>query len=168
MMNDASGRRGFIRTVTIGGAGLALASKLPGVEAAGKKKSVLVFTKSSGFEHQVVKEIDGKPSIAEKAVRGLGEKYNFDVNATKDGGVFDSKEFPDYSAVFFFTTGDLTTEGTDKHPPMTEAGKQRLLDTIKAGWVTSGRTRRAIRFIRSRTRKIWRTVTSRMGNRAIR
>ncbi len=31
MMNDASGRRGFIRTVTIGGAGLALASKLPGL-----------------------------------------------------------------------------------------------------------------------------------------
>ena len=52
MMNDASSRRGFIRTVTIGGAGLALASRLP---AAGKKKSVLVFTKSSGFEHAVVK-----------------------------------------------------------------------------------------------------------------
>jgi uncharacterized protein len=130
MMNDASSRRGFIRTVTVGGAGLALASKLP---AAGKKKSVLVFTKSSGFEHAVVKEIDGKPSIAEKAVRSLGEKYNFDVTATKDGRVFDSKEFPGYSAVFFFTTGDLTTEGTDKHPPMTEAGKQRLLDTIKGG-----------------------------------
>jgi type 1 glutamine amidotransferase len=130
MMNDASSRRGFIRTVTVGGAGLALASRLP---AAGKKKSVLVFTKSSGFEHAVVKEIDGKPSIAEKAVRSLGEKYHFDVTATKDGRVFDSKEFPDYSAVFFFTTGDLTTEGTDKHPAMTEAGKQRLLDTVKGG-----------------------------------
>ncbi|MBV9888830.1 MAG: twin-arginine translocation signal domain-containing protein, partial [Acidobacteria bacterium] len=54
MMNDASSRRGFIRTVTIGGAGLVLASKLPVAGAAGKKKSVLVFTKSSGFEHQVV------------------------------------------------------------------------------------------------------------------
>src|ERR1700748_709343 len=125
MMNDASSRRGFIRTVTIGGAGLALASKLPGVEAAGKKKSVLVFTKSSGFEHQVVKEIDGKPSIAEKAVRGLGEKYNFDVTATKDGRVFDSKEFPDYSAVFFFTSSDLATEGTDQKTAMTVSGQWR-------------------------------------------
>jgi uncharacterized protein len=133
MMNDASSRRGFIRTVTVGGAGLALASKLPRAAAAGKKKSVLVFTKSSGFEHAVVKEVDGKPSIVEKAVRSLGEKYNFDVTASKDGRVFDSKEFPDYSAVFFFTTGDLTTEGTDKHPAMTEAGKQRLLDTVKGG-----------------------------------
>ena len=70
MMNDASGRRGFIRTVTVGGAGLALASKLPFAEAAGKKKSVLVFTKSSGFEHAVVKVKDGQPSVAEKTVRG--------------------------------------------------------------------------------------------------
>src|SRR5579863_5629451 len=125
MMNDASSRRGFIRTVTIGGAGLALASKLPIAEAAGKKKSVLVFTKSSGFEHAVVQEVDGMPSVVEKAVRSLGEKYNFDVTATTDVRVFDSKEFPDYSAVFFFTTGDVTTEGTDKHPAMTEAGKQK-------------------------------------------
>ncbi len=93
MMNDASSRRGFIRTVTIGGAGLALASKLPIAEAAGKKKSVLVFTKSSGFEHAVVKVKDGQPSVAEKTVRALGDKYGFDVTATKDGRVFDSKEF---------------------------------------------------------------------------
>jgi type 1 glutamine amidotransferase len=133
MMNDASGRRGFIRTVTIGGAGLALASRLPEVAAAGKKKSVLVFTKSSGFEHAVVKVKDGQPSVAEKTVRALGEKYNFDVTATKDGRVFDSKEFHAYSAMFFFTTGDLTTEGTDKNPPMSKAGKQTMLDAVKGG-----------------------------------
>jgi type 1 glutamine amidotransferase len=129
MMNDASSRRGFIQTVALGGAGLALARRLP---AAGKK-SVLVFTKSSGFEHAVVKTSPGNPSVVEKTVRALGEKYNFDVNATKDGRVFDSKEFHAYSAVFFFTTGDLTTEGTDKQPAMTAAGKQTLLDTVKGG-----------------------------------
>jgi type 1 glutamine amidotransferase len=133
MMKDASGRRGFIRTVTIGGAGLALASRLPEVAAAGKKKSVLLFTKSSGFEHAVVKTTPGNPSVVEKTLRGLGEKYNFDLTATKDGRVFDSKEFHSYSSVFFFTTGDLTTEGTDKNPAMTEAGKQTLLDAVKGG-----------------------------------
>src|SRR5277367_3909159 len=107
MMKDASGRRGFIRTVTIGGAGLALASRLPEVAAAGKKKSVLLFTKSSGFEHAVVKTTPGNPSVVEKTLRGLGEKYNFDLTATKDGRVFDSREFHSYSSVFFFTTGDL-------------------------------------------------------------
>ena len=131
MMNDASSRRGFIRTVTIGGAGLALASKLP---AAGKKKSVLLFTKSSGFEHAVVKTSPGNPSVVEKTLRGLGEKYNFDVTATKDGRVFDSKEFHDYSSVFFFTTGDLTAEGDGQAiPPMSEAGRQTLFDAIKGG-----------------------------------
>jgi uncharacterized protein len=133
MMKDASGRRGFIRTVTIGGAGLALASRLPEVAAAGKKKSVLLFTKSSGFEHAVVKTTPGNPSVVEKTLRGLGEKYNFDLTATKDGRVFDSREFHSYSSVFFFTTGDLTTEGTDKNPAMTEAGKQTLLDAVKGG-----------------------------------
>ena len=129
MINDASSRRGFIRTVAMGSAGLALSSKL---HAAGKK-SVLLFTKSSGFEHAVVKTSPGNPSVVEKTVRGLGEKYGFDVNATKDGRIFDSKEFHSYAAVFFFTTGDLTTEGTDKQPPMTAAGKQTLLDTVKGG-----------------------------------
>ena len=129
MINDAASRRGFIRTVAMGGAGLALSSKL---DAAGKK-SVLVFTKSSGFEHAVVKTSPGNPSIAEKTVRGLGAKYGFDVNATKDGRIFDSSEFHSYAAVFFFTTGDLTTEGTDKQPAMTAAGKQTLLDAVKGG-----------------------------------
>jgi len=30
---------------------------------AAKNKSVLLFTKSSGFEHAVIKVTDGKPSI---------------------------------------------------------------------------------------------------------
>jgi len=33
----------------------------------------------------------------------------------------------------FFTTGDLTTTGTDKNPPMSRAGKQKLLDAIRGG-----------------------------------
>jgi uncharacterized protein len=129
MIHDAAGRRDFLRTIAIGGAGLALSSRL---HAAGKK-SVLLFTKSSGFEHAVVKTTPGNPSVVEKCVRGLGSKYSFDVNATKDGRVFDSSEFHSYTAVFFFTTGDLTTEGTDKQPAMTAAGKQTLLDAVHGG-----------------------------------
>jgi len=83
---------------------------------AAEKKSVLVFTKSSGFEHDVVKRVDGKPSIVEQAITSLGSKHGFDVTATKDGRVFDSRDFRNYAAVLFFTTGDLTTVGTDKEP----------------------------------------------------
>ena len=39
------------------------------------------------------------------------------LHATKDGTVFDSDLSP-YDAFFFYTTGNLTTPGTDKQPPM--------------------------------------------------
>jgi hypothetical protein len=94
---------------------------------------VLLFTKSSGFEHAVIKTTPGNPSVVEKTLRGLAKQRGFEVNATKDGRIFDSPEFHSYAAVFFFTTGDLTTEGTDKNPPMTVAGKQALLDAVKGG-----------------------------------
>ncbi|PYU68748.1 MAG: ThuA domain-containing protein, partial [Acidobacteria bacterium] len=96
-----------------------------------KRKTVLVFTKSSGWEHDVVKRIGGKPSIVDDAVNEMGNKYGFKVNATKDGRIFDSNEFHSYAAVVFFTTGDLTTLGTDGKPPMTPKGKQTLLEAVQ-------------------------------------
>jgi uncharacterized protein len=129
MMSETTNRREFLRAATVAGAGLALSPALFGAD----KKSVLVFTKSSGFEHAVIKVVDGKPSIAEAVVRDLGKKHGFEVTATKDGRIFDSQEFQNFSAVFFFTTGDLTTPGGDKNPPMSAAGKQKFLDAIHGG-----------------------------------
>jgi len=128
-MKDEFNRRRFLQAGAVAGATLALPK---GLFAAGKK-SLLVFTKSSGFEHDVVKVKDGQPSILENAVTELGKKHGFDVTATKDGGIFDSKDFHKYAAALFFTTGDLTTAGTDKNPPMSAQGKQALLDAIHGG-----------------------------------
>lgn len=128
-MNDLSNRREFLRTAAMAGASLLV----PALASAAKKKSVLVFTKSSGFEHDVVKIKDGKPSIVENTVTMLGSKHGFDVAATKDGRVFDSGDFRNHAAVVFFTTGDLTTVGTDKNPAMSTQGKQSLLDAIHDG-----------------------------------
>jgi len=128
-MKNIFNRRQFLQTGTVAGASLALPK---GLFAAGRK-SILIFTKSSGFEHDVVKTAGGKPSILEAAVTALGRKHGFDVTATKDGAVFDSKDFHKYAAVLFFTTGDLTTVGTDKNPPMSSQGKQELLDAIHGG-----------------------------------
>ncbi|HXU17947.1 MAG TPA: ThuA domain-containing protein [Terriglobales bacterium] len=122
-------RRQFVEMGAVAGLSLAASTR---VFAAGKK-SVLVFTKSSGFEHDVVKLKDGKPSIMDNAITALGQKHGFDVTATKDGGTFDSPDFHKYAAVIFFTTGDLTTPGTDKNPPMSPAGKQKFLDAIHGG-----------------------------------
>jgi uncharacterized protein len=122
-------RRQFLQNATVAGATLIFPSTL----LAAQKKSVLVFTKSSGFEHDVVKRIDGKPSIVDNAVTSLGDKYGFNVTATKDGRIFDSRNFHNFDAAVFFTTGDLTTAGTDNNPPMSRQGKQTLLDAIHAG-----------------------------------
>jgi uncharacterized protein len=128
-MNNLFNRREFVKSGTVAAAGIAMSGRM----LAAQKKSLLVFTKSSGWEHDVVKLQDGKPSVVDDAVTKLGRKYGFDVTASKDGGVFNSGEFKKYAAVLFFTTGDLTTAGTDKNPPMSAQGKQALLDAIHQG-----------------------------------
>ena len=87
------------------------------------KKSLLVFTKSSGFEHDVVKPVDGHPSIVDNAVTALDKKYGFEAMPSKDGRIFDSKEFHDFGAVLFYTSGYLTNVGKDGNPAMTPQGK---------------------------------------------
>src|SRR5437763_10216971 len=119
-MKHTFNRRHFVKT----GAVVAATASLPATIFAKSQKSILVFTKSSGWEHDVVKRVNGKPSIVEQAVTSLGRKHGFGVTTTKDGRVFDSKDFHKHAAVFFFTTGDLTTAGTDNNPPMSALGKQ--------------------------------------------
>src|SRR2546430_673775 len=107
-MSAITGRRDFLRAAALTSAGLALAKRLP----AAQKKSVLVFTKSSGFEHDVVKRVNGKPSIVDDTVTALGDKHGFHVGVTKDGRIFDDKQFHSYAALVFFTTGDLDRKST--------------------------------------------------------
>jgi type 1 glutamine amidotransferase len=128
-MKANSNRREFLRAAAVTGAGLALSKALPGAS----NKSVLVFTKSSGFEHDVVKRVGGKPSLVDDTVNELGNQHGFSAGVTKDGRIFDSKEFHSYAAVVFFTTGDLTMLGTDGKPPMSAKGKQALLDAVRDG-----------------------------------
>jgi uncharacterized protein len=124
-----SDRREFLRSVAAAAASFALPQRL----FSAAKKSVLVFTKSSGFEHAVVKRTGNQLGIAENVVTELGKKNGFDVNCSKDGRIFDSKEFHAYNATFFFTTGDLTQSGTDGNPPMSPGGKAVLLSAIEQG-----------------------------------
>ena len=128
-MSVIAGRREFLRAAAVTGAGMALAKRLPAPPA----KSVLVFTKSSGFEHEVVKRINGKPSLVDDTITALGDRHGFHVGVTKDGRIFEEKQFHGYAAVVFFTTGDLTTLGTDGKPPMSPEGKQKLLEAVHQG-----------------------------------
>ncbi|MEI6235831.1 MAG: ThuA domain-containing protein, partial [Planctomycetota bacterium] len=102
------------------------------------KRKLLFFTKSSGFEHSSIKrkkDKDGKEELshAEKVVTELSAKHNFEVTCSKDGGLFTPEKIATFDAFLFYTTGDLTTAGTDKNPPMSPEGKAAFLDAIKNG-----------------------------------
>jgi cytochrome c len=82
--------------------GLGLALLAPGAASApAATPSILVFTKTAGFRHASI-------PIAIQAVRDLGAKNGFAVDATEDGGAFTDANLKRYDAVvFLMTTGDV-------------------------------------------------------------
>ena len=112
---------------------LLLAIALPLGAQDAKKKRLLFFTKSSGFEHSVIKRAGDAPSHAGKVLLELAAKNGWEVVETKDGGIFTPEKIAGFDAFFFYTTGVLTTPGTDKQPPMSSEGKAAFLDAIHRG-----------------------------------
>ena len=110
---------------------LALAASALAADA--PKRKILFFTKSSGFEHDVISYKKGMPSFAEKQLSELGKENNWEFVFSKDGSKFSPEYLAQFDTVMFYTTGDLCSPGTDKNPPMSLAGKQALFDFVKAG-----------------------------------
>ena len=121
------------RLVIVVGAALLAASPTAHARPGKAKKQILFFTKASGNEHAVIKVENGQPSLAQKILTELGEKNGFEVTHSKDGRLFTPEGIAKYDGFVFYTTGDLTTEGVDKNPPMPAGGKDLLLDAIKKG-----------------------------------
>jgi type 1 glutamine amidotransferase len=63
----------------------------------------------------------------------IGSRQGWDFEFSKDGSKFSKDYLAQFDAVFFYTTGNLLEEGTDKQPPMSAEGKQALFDFVKAG-----------------------------------
>jgi hypothetical protein len=101
--------------------------------ASNRSKKVLFFSKSSGYEHSVIKRKDNELSFAEKILADLGPTHGIDFTFSKDGSLFTPEYLAQFDAFFFYTTGNLTKDSGDKNPPMTAAGKAAFLDAIKAG-----------------------------------
>jgi type 1 glutamine amidotransferase len=126
-------RREMILRTGVAVAGLGLASAWPLGAAEAKTKKVLFFSKSSGYEHSVIKRSGSELSFAEKILAGLGPKHGIEFTFSKDGSLFTSQYLAQFDAFHFYTTGDLTIAGGDKNPPMTLAGKAALIYTVKNG-----------------------------------
>ncbi len=101
--------------------------------AAAPKRKILFFSKSSGFEHSVITYKNGQPSYAEKILLELGAKNNWEFTFSKDGSLFSPSYLAQFDALFFYTTGDLCSPGTDKNPPMSVEGKQALFEYVASG-----------------------------------
>ncbi len=123
-------RRSFVRAAALVAFGVLA---LDSAAFAAAKPKILFFSKSSGFEHSVISYKTGQPSLAEKSLAALGEKNGWEFTFSKDGSLFSPDYLKQFSAVFFYTTGDLTAPGTDKNPGMSPAGKQALLDYVAGG-----------------------------------
>jgi type 1 glutamine amidotransferase len=98
------------------------------------KRRLLMYTRSQGYQHDVVKRQGTKLSLAEQIVTDLGAKHGFDVVCEKDGRIFVSEDFPKFDGFFFQTQGDLCSEkSVDGQPPVPREGKKALLDAIHGG-----------------------------------
>jgi type 1 glutamine amidotransferase len=106
---------------------------LAATAAAAPDKKILFFTKSSNFEHNVIKERDGHPSFAAQVLAALGPPHGVEFVYSKDGSRFTPHYLAQFDAIMFYTSGDLLAAGKDGGAPMTPAGKQALLDAIKGG-----------------------------------
>lgn len=107
-----------------------LAAPLTGSAA---PRKILFFSKSSGFEHDVISYKKGQPSFTEKVLVELGAKNDWQFTFSKDGSLFTPEYLKQFDAVFFYTTGNLLEPGTDGQPAMSAAGKQALLDYVASG-----------------------------------
>lgn len=105
-----------------------------GEPARADNKKVLLFTKSAGFQHPVVKRGDGgELGLAEQTIVELGKKHGFDVTVTKDGSQINAVNLAKYDVLFFFTQGELNTPGLDKNTPVADADKASILEYVKGG-----------------------------------
>lgn len=125
-------RRSFLQSSALGMAGLAAGASVGRSALAGKK--VLFFTKSSGFEHSVIKlGPNGEPSHADKIFTEIGKSLGLEVTCSKDGRMFEPDQIGQWDAFAFETTGDLTKTGTDKQPAMSAKGEEALYAAISGG-----------------------------------
>jgi type 1 glutamine amidotransferase len=106
-------------------------------DPAGHVKKVLFYSKAASWEQKIIHRDGDQLSYLEKVLQKLGEENQIEFTFTKDGTVFTPENLAKFDAFFFFTSGDMTSEGRngrgDNYPLMTLEGKKAFLDAISNG-----------------------------------
>jgi type 1 glutamine amidotransferase len=110
--------------LTTGAAALGLSAFPLRWVAAGEKKkqTVLYFTRSAGYVHDVVNRRGQELAYSEKILTELGQKNGLEVVCSQDPSVFDG-DLDRYNAFIFYISGN----------PFSDQAKEKLLAAIKAG-----------------------------------
>jgi type 1 glutamine amidotransferase len=95
-------------------------------------KKLLYFTRSVEYEHSVIKSTAGQPSFSGKVLTQLGQDAGFEVTSSKDGRIFDG-DLDQYDAIVFYMCGNQFQTSITQSPPMTEKGRDRLIQAVAAG-----------------------------------
>jgi len=121
-------RRDFLQTALFAATTVSVPSF---VRSQGTTGKILYFDLSTEWEHPpTVNEADGT-SFSAKIIKQLGEKLDLDVDATKDGLVFD-RDLSPYKAFVFYTCGDLGKAPAGK-TGVSPTGLRNLLSTVRSG-----------------------------------
>ena len=110
--------------LTTGAAALGLSAfPLRWVAASEKKKqTILYYTRSAGYVHDVVNRRGKKLAFSEKILTELGQKEGLEVVCSQDENAFDG-DLDRYDAFVFYVSGN----------PFSDKAKKNLLAAIKAG-----------------------------------
>ncbi|HWA28421.1 MAG TPA: ThuA domain-containing protein [Lacunisphaera sp.] len=111
----------------------ALAFTVAALQVSAAPLRVLYFTKSSGYEHSAIRQENGNPSYSEKVLAKLAAQHDLVITVSKDGSLFTPDYLAQFDVLMFYTSGDLTSTGTDRYPGMTGNGLQALFDYVAGG-----------------------------------
>jgi type 1 glutamine amidotransferase len=115
------------------GIAITLALIITGIATAQDAPRILFLSKSSGFEHGVIKtDADGSNHVA-KVLQQLADAGGAELVATKDASMINAETLKGFNLVIFYTTMDLTEEGSDGNPPMSKTGVAELKEWISNG-----------------------------------
>jgi len=95
--------------------------------------NILLLTKSSGFEHSVIKQDASGTSHVERILTPIAKEMGANLECTKDASKINADSLKKYDVVIFYTSGELTDVGEDGHPAMPSGGMDDLLAWIQDG-----------------------------------